>query len=413
VDLTAVATPGYFASMGIENALLKKRAERIGPTAADYERGDTLANLAMGTASLLIPMVTYPLAERIAPQRSKVGKALIAAAIGAGVATTVADRVVRARRARRPRGGTGPTREVSTWDVTTGDPVAATNGHRPSTAGPLPGEAEDPALARARAVARFGGPTAIAAGGLALTTGVLAATRPKKLWASPRRTRDLGEGVVAAVAAIAAWDFIYYWNHRLMHTSRVLWAHHVAHHSSERFNLSTALRQPVADVLGVYLPYGALCFAGIRPSMIEQARGLNLLYQFWIHTDLIPKLGQGEEVLNTASHHRVHHGSNGRYIDRNHGSILIVWDRLFGSFSREDDDEPVVYGLTKNIHTNNAVTIATHEFRDILRDVAASDNWSDRLSFVLRGPGWAYARHAELAADPLHDDLPPVTAGVA
>ena len=372
MDLTAVATPGYFGSMGLENWLLKKRAERIGPTAADYEKGDTLANLAMGTASLLIPMVAYPLAERIAPQRSKVGKGLIALAAGAAVATTVADRVVRRRR--------------------------------------LAGEPQDPT---AEAVARYGGPTAIVSGGLALTTGALAATRAKKLWNSPRRTRDLGEGAVAAVAAIAAWDFIYYWNHRMMHTSRVLWAHHVAHHSSERFNLSTALRQPVADVLGVYLPYGVLCFAGIRPSMIEQARGLNLLYQFWIHTDLIPKLGKAEEVLNTASHHRVHHGSNRRYIDRNHGSILIVWDRLFGSFAREDDAEPVVYGLTKNIHSDNPAVIASHEFRDILRDVSGSDNWPDRFNFVLRGPGWAYARHAELAADPLADDLPPVTAGVA
>ncbi|HEY5887650.1 MAG TPA: hypothetical protein VIT24_08000, partial [Acidimicrobiales bacterium] len=101
MDLTAVATPGYFGSMGLENWLLKRRAERIGPTAADYERGDTLANLAMGTARLLIPMATYPLAERIAPQRSKVGKGLIALAVGAAVATTVADRVVRNRATRR------------------------------------------------------------------------------------------------------------------------------------------------------------------------------------------------------------------------------------------------------------------------------------------------------------------------
>jgi len=357
--------------MGLEHWLLKRRAEKLGPSAADYEKGDTLANLTMGTASLLIPLVTYPIAERVAPQRSKVGKGLIALAAGAAVATTVADRVVRRRRAK------GQQAEV------------------------------------AEAVAHYGGPTAIVAGGLALTTGALAATRPKKLWNSPKRTRDLGEGAVAAIAAVAAWDFIYYWNHRLMHTSRVLWAHHVAHHSSERFNLSVALRQPVADVLGVYLPYGVLCFAGIRPKMIQQARDLNLLYQYWIHTDLIPKLGKAEEVLNTASHHRVHHGSNLRYIDRNHGSILIVWDRLFGSFEREDDDEPVVYGLTKNIGTHNPAVIASHEFKDILRDVAGSDNWSDRFNFVLRGPGWAYARHAERAAAPYEDDLPPVTAGVA
>jgi sterol desaturase/sphingolipid hydroxylase (fatty acid hydroxylase superfamily) len=123
---------------------------------------------------------------------------------------------------------------------------------------------------------------------------------------------------------------------------------------------------------------------------------VNLLYQYWIHTDAIRSLGAGEEVLNTPSHHRVHHGSNNQYLDRNHGSILIVWDRLFRTFQRED--ETVVYGLTKNIGTYNPWRIASHEFADIVRDVSHSTTWRDRLSFVLRGPGWAYRRHAERAA---------------
>ena len=101
-------------------------------------------------------------------------------------------------------------------------------------------------------------------------------------------------------------------------------------------------------------------------------------------------------MLNTPSHHRVHHGSNQKYLDRNHGSILIVWDRLFGTFQRED--EPVVYGLTKNIDTYNPVASPATSTRDIVRDVAHSTTWRDRLSFVLRGPGWAYGRHAERAA---------------
>jgi sterol desaturase/sphingolipid hydroxylase (fatty acid hydroxylase superfamily) len=151
----------------------------------------------------------------------------------------------------------------------------------------------------------------------------------------------------------------------------------------------------VADALGVYLPYGLMARVGIRPALIEQARGVNLLYQYWIHTDAIRSLGAGEEVLNTPSHHRVHHGSNNQYLDRNHGSILILWDRLFGTFQREDD--AVVYGLTKNIDTYRPVRIASHEFADIVRDVAHSTNWRDRLSFVLRGPDWAYRRHAERA----------------
>ena len=121
--------------------------------------------------------------------------------------------------------------------------------------------------------------------------------------------------------------------------------------------------------------------------MIEVARGVNLLYQYWIHTETIPKLGPVEEVFNTPSHHRVHHGSNRRYLDRNHGSILIVWDRLFGTFEREDDDEPVVYGLTKNIHTFDPLKVATHEHTAMLRAVARSTDWREPPRPRAAGPG--------------------------
>jgi sterol desaturase/sphingolipid hydroxylase (fatty acid hydroxylase superfamily) len=167
------------------------------------------------------------------------------------------------------------------------------------------------------------------------------------------------------------------------------------HHSSERYNLSTALRQPVADAVGTFAPYGLLSLLGIRPALIEQARGINLLYQYWFHTDAIRTMGPLERVINTPSHHRVHHGSNQRYIDRNHGSILIVWDKLFGTF--EPEGEPVVYGLTKNLDTFNPLRVAAHEHYEMLRDVFRSKNWNERLSFVFRGPGWAYRRHAEAA----------------
>jgi sterol desaturase/sphingolipid hydroxylase (fatty acid hydroxylase superfamily) len=347
VDLTVGAVPVYFGSMGLERWLLERRAAKEGPSAADYERDDTLANLAMGTASLVVPLATRALADRIAPQRSKTGKGLLALAAGAAVATTVADRI---------------------------------------------------ASKRARRVARIGGPTAIVAGGVALSSALASATRPSRIWRRRGTTRDLGAGLAASLAAVLAWDAIYYWNHRLQHEARYMWAIHVVHHSSERFNLSTALRQPVADSLGTFVPYSLLCFGGIRPALIEQARGINLIYQFWIHTDLIPRLGALEKVLNTPSHHRVHHGRNRRYIDRNHGSILIIWDRLFGTFEPEADEEPVIYGLTRNIETDNPGRIATHEYVDMLRDVADSTNWSDRLSYVVRGPGWAYAKRAEAEA---------------
>ena len=352
IDLTVAAVPFYFASMGAEHWRLRRRAARGTPSSSDYERNDTLANLAMGVASLLVPFVAGPVIKRVAPQRSRVGKGLLVLAAGAAAATTVADRRVRAGR----------------------DPDG-----------------------RAAAVARVGGPTAVAAGGVAITTGLHAATHPRRMWQRPsRRGRDLGTGLLGVAAAVAAWDFVYYWNHRFQHEARYMWAIHVAHHSSQRLNLSTALRQPVADALGTYVPYGALCLMGIRPELVEKARQVNLLYQYWIHTDLIRSIGPGEEVLNTPSHHRVHHGSNRRYIDRNHGSILIVWDRLFGTFQREE--EPVVYGLTKNIESDNPVRIIDHEYLDMIRDVADSTTWRDRLAFVVRGPGWADARRDELVA---------------
>ena len=217
----------------------------------------------------------------------------------------------------------------------------------------------------------------------------------ERLW-QRRVLPDLGTSGLATAAAVLGWDFIYYWNHRFMHTSRYMWAIHVVHHSSERYNLSTALRQPVADAFGTFAPYGLLCLVGIRPSLVSQARGINLLYQYWIHTDTIRTLGPLERVLNTASHHRVHHGSNQQYLDRNHGSILIIWDRLFGTF--EPEGEPVVYGLTKNIETFDPARVAAHEHASMLGDVGRARTWRDRLSFVLRGPGWAYARHAEESA---------------
>ena len=248
----------------------------------------------------------------------------------------------------------------------------------------------------ARKVAAVGGVATVVTAGTAITTAIQARVSPNAMW-NRRVVPDLGTGALPLAAAIAGWDFIYYWNHRWMHTSRYMWAIHVVHHSSEHYNLSTALRQPVADAFGTFVPYGLMCLFGIRPELVQTARGLNLVYQYWIHTDVIKRIGPAEEVLNTASHHRVHHASNRRYIDRNHGSILIVWDRLFGTFAREDDAEPVVYGLTTNIDTFDPLRIATHEHVSMLRDVADSTSWADRVQFVVRGPGWAYARHRERA----------------
>ncbi|MFD7127227.1 MULTISPECIES: sterol desaturase family protein [Streptomyces] len=185
---------------------------------------------------------------------------------------------------------------------------------------------------------------------------------------------------------LLAQDFFYYWSHRGHHVIRILWACHVVHHSSEKFNLTTALRQPwtSATVWPFYLP---LIACGVHPAALAFCQSANLVYQFWVHTERVGKLPRPfEYVLNTPSHHRVHHASQGGYLDRNYGGILIVWDRMFGSFAAEV--ERPVYGLTKNITTYNPLRVATHEYAAIARDIRAADTWSDRAGRVFRGPGW-------------------------
>ncbi|MFJ8015939.1 sterol desaturase family protein [Streptomyces sp. NPDC096339] len=193
-----------------------------------------------------------------------------------------------------------------------------------------------------------------------------------------------------ALLMLLVQDFLYYWQHRLHHVIRILWACHVVHHSSKRFNLTTALRQPwtSATTWWFYLPMVAL---GVHPAAIPFCYGINLLYQFWVHTERIGKLPRPYEyVFNTPSHHRVHHASQGGYLDRNFGGILIVWDRMFGSWVGET--ERPVYGLTKNIDTHNPLRVATHEYAAIARDVRAADSWRERAGRVFRGPGWQPAQ---------------------
>jgi sterol desaturase/sphingolipid hydroxylase (fatty acid hydroxylase superfamily) len=321
MDSTVVAIPVYFGTMGAEYLWLRGHAGERGPTPADYERRDTLTSLAMGVGSLVAPVVVPKLFGPITPGKGKYAKALVVTAAAAVAATTVADLVVR---------------------------LESTEEERPTTT-----RRQRVAAARAaRRVTRIGGVVAVVTGGIAITATLASRTTANRMW-NRRLVRDLGRGPAALAAATLGWDFIYYWNHRFMHESRYMWAVHVVHHSSERYNLSTALRQPVAEVLGTFVPYSLLALLGLHPELIAQARGINLLYQYWIHTDTIRRLGPFEKVFNTPSHHRVHHGTNPQYLDRNHGSILITWDRLFGTF--EPEAEPIVYGLTKNLDTFNPV----------------------------------------------------------
>ncbi|WP_035796013.1 sterol desaturase family protein [Kitasatospora mediocidica] len=185
---------------------------------------------------------------------------------------------------------------------------------------------------------------------------------------------------------LLAQDFCYYWQHRGHHVVRVLWACHVVHHSSRHYNLSTALRQPWTGATS-WVFYVPMVLAGVHPAALAFCSSVNLVYQFWIHTERIDRLpAPVEYVLNTPSHHRVHHASQGGYLDRNFGGILILWDRLFGSFTPETIRP--VYGLTKNLSTFNPLLVATHEYAAIARDLAAADSWGDRLRHLTKGPGW-------------------------
>jgi sterol desaturase/sphingolipid hydroxylase (fatty acid hydroxylase superfamily) len=382
-DPTLFALPLFFSCLGIEYLRLRRQSATREPTAGDYERRDTIASLTMGTASLVTPLVLPRLLHPFALGRGRYGKALAVGTLGVIAATTAADRV--ARRSGRP----GP---ADRWPSTS-DAAATSHDEPASTAGQ---EARRSNPVWARRLASAGGVAAVVMGGVVASATWAVATAPQQLWRR-RFFGSRGTGPLALAGAVAGWDFLYYWNHRLAHERRYLWAIHVVHHSSERYNYATALRQPVVDELGPSLPYGSLCLLGIAPGTVAVGRAVNLFYQFWVHTETIGHLGRPEEILNAPSHHRVHHGSNPQYLDRNYGSILIVWDRLFGTF--EPEDERVVYGLTKNLDTFDPSRIAFHEHAEILRGVARSTSWGERLSYVFRGPGWAYRHDAELSPE--------------
>jgi sterol desaturase/sphingolipid hydroxylase (fatty acid hydroxylase superfamily) len=204
------------------------------------------------------------------------------------------------------------------------------------------------------------------------------------------RLFDVPVALWSVVLCFVLDDFLYYWFHRTAHEIRWFWASHVVHHSSQHYNLSTALRQtwtgPISISFAFRLP---LFLIGFPVEMVLFVGGLNLVYQFFIHTEAVRRLPFGlEAVLNTPSHHRVHHGTNPRYLDRNYGGVLIVWDRLFGTFEAEDDADPVRYGIVRNLASFNPLWVATHEWIGIARDVAGARRWRDRWMAIAGPPGW-------------------------
>ena len=204
------------------------------------------------------------------------------------------------------------------------------------------------------------------------------------------RLLDLELNWATGLLTFLGVDFCFYWMHRSSHRIRWFWAAHVVHHSSERMNFSTAMRQNATNIFnGMWLFYVPLALIGFNPVWIGVAYALSLVYQFFIHTTLVGKLpGWVEIVFNTPSHHRVHHGRNPGYIDRNYGGTLIVWDRLFGTFVAEDEQSPPDYGITRPVHSRNLLVLWTHEYVDLFRAMARPGGLKARLKHLWKPPEW-------------------------
>ena len=195
-------------------------------------------------------------------------------------------------------------------------------------------------------------------------------------------------GIALWVTAAVAWDFAYYWFHRYSHEISILWAAHAVHHQSEEYNLSTALRQTSTSFLFGWIFYVPLFAIGFPLEVLLTVSAVNLLYQFWVHTRFIGRLGPLESVLMTPSHHRVHHAQNERYIDRNYGGIFIVWDRLFGTYEPESDEEPVVFGVRKPLANWNPLWANLQVYDYLLFDARKARRWRDKIGIWFRRTGW-------------------------
>ena len=217
----------------------------------------------------------------------------------------------------------------------------------------------------------------------------LASVTPFATWTS--------DGWQAWLLAFVLYDLCYYCSHRAGHEVKLFWAAHVVHHQSEDYNLSTALRQTSSGFLFGWIFYTPLFFIGVPAEMMVTVGALNLIYQFWVHTEHVGELGWFEYVFVSPSNHRVHHARNACYLDRNYGGVFIIWDRLFGSYQRELPSEPCIYGITKPIRSWSPLEAWLHVYRDMLSDMWRTRNWSDRLRVPFSHPAW---QPSDLVADP-------------
>ena len=206
--------------------------------------------------------------------------------------------------------------------------------------------------------------------------------------ASPR-------GITLWVVAALAWDFCYYWFHRFSHEISVLWAAHAVHHQSEDYNLSTALRQTSTGFLFGWIFYTPLFVIGFPLEVLVTVNAVNLIYQFWVHTQVVRRMGVLDRILVTPSNHRVHHAQNERYIDKNYGGMLILWDRMFGTFEDEAEEEPVIFGVRKPLANWNPFWANLQVYDYLLFDARHTKRWRDKIGIWFRRTGWRPADVAE------------------
>ncbi len=200
-------------------------------------------------------------------------------------------------------------------------------------------------------------------------------------------TEVSSESIWVWIAAFIAYDLCYYWKHRFGHEWRIMWASHAAHHQSEEYNLSTALRQTGTDYIG-FVFYFPLYLAGLPVEVVVTVGSLNLIYQFWVHTQHVRTLGPLEWIMVTPSNHRVHHARNPDYIDKNYGGVFIIWDRIFGTFQPELPDQPCVYGITKGLKSWNPIWANFHVWYETFLISLRTKNVSDKFKIWFKGPGW-------------------------
>lgn len=222
----------------------------------------------------------------------------------------------------------------------------------------------------------------------ALTAGLVALAA---VWLYEHRVATIGWAWWAWAACFVLDDFNYYWAHRTGHRVRWFWAAHVNHHSSQHYNLSTALRQTWTGFFALSFAFRIWpAFIGFDPVMIATCGAVNLVYQFWIHTEAIRRFPAWfEAVMNTPSHHRVHHAINPVYLDRNYAGVFIVWDRLFRTFEPERDDIAIRYGIVRQLGTFSLLHCVFHEWAGIGRDLWRAP-WGAKLGYLLREPGWSH-----------------------